>query len=314
MESAVTYDVVNVTPDTDEWLAERRASVGASEVAAVMGLSKWATALDVYKSKHGIDRPFDPLIALVGHEDERTMSRWLEELSGLKPKLESGFMARSKEFPFIHATPDRLWDGIPVQLKTAHEFTSHHWDEGIPVEYRVQVQAEMLVLGAPKALLVVRIGARDFRAIWEARDNRFIHDHMIPALATFWENLQNGVAPAPANMAEVAEAWPDEAGEMEAPESTLEAIEKRAFLLASAKEMTEEADAIKQAIGEYMLGEGVDTLTHEGRKLLTFKKQKGRVSFNAAQLKKDHPELAAAYTTQGADYMVMRTIKAKETQ
>lgn len=31
----MTYEVMNVTPDTPEWLLERRSSVGASEVAAV---------------------------------------------------------------------------------------------------------------------------------------------------------------------------------------------------------------------------------------------------------------------------------------
>ena len=310
----MTFQIVDVTPDTDQWLAERRKSIGASEVAAVMGLSQYATALDVYKSKHGIDKPFDPLISLVGHMDEAVMSRWLVELSGLNPVLKPGFMARSVSHPFIHATPDRMWDGIPVQLKTAHEYTSHKWDEGIPTEYRVQVQTEMFVTGAPRALLVVRIGSRDFRAIWEPRDDRFIDGHMIPALTEFWAGVTDGVPPAPSNVAELAEAWPDDAGVMDAPEVALEWIEKRAFLLATAKEAEDEAKQITQAIGGFMLDAKVDTLTVNGRKLLTYKKQKGRESFDTARLKTERPELVAEYTKQGADFMVMRTYKAKETK
>ena len=42
------YRIVPITPDTPEWLVERRKSVGASEVAAIMGLDPWMTALDVY--------------------------------------------------------------------------------------------------------------------------------------------------------------------------------------------------------------------------------------------------------------------------
>lgn len=310
----MSYTIVDVTPDTDEWLQERRKSVGASEMAAVMGMSQWATALDVYKSKQGVDKPFDPLIALVGHMDEAVMSRWLVELSGLNPELEPGFMARSVEYPFIHATPDRMWGGIPVQLKTAHEYTSHKWDEGIPTEYRVQVQTEMLVTGAPRALLVVRIGSRDFRAIWEHRDQRFIDEHLIPTVTQFWADLGQGIAPPPSNLAELAEAWPDDAGVMDAPDVALEWIEKRAFLLATAKEATEEADQIKQAIGEYMLGVGVDTFMHEGRKLLTYKKQKGRESLDTRRLKEERPDVVAEYTTQGAEFLVMRTYKPKETK
>lgn len=310
----MSYTVVDVVPDTDEWLLERRKSVGASEVAAVMGLSQWATPLDVYKSKHGVDRPFDPLIALVGHEDERTMSAWLTKLSGLNPDLEPGFMARSDRYPFIHATPDRMWDGVPVQLKTAHEYTSHKWDEGIPTEYRIQVQTEMLVLGAPRALLVVRIGSRDFRAIWENRDDKFIEQHMIPALREFWDGVEAGIPPAPSTVAELTDQWHDSGAEMEADARVQEWIEKRAFLLATAKEAEEGAKKIQVELGQFMLEHNVERFTVGGKTLLTYKRQNGRATFDQKRLREDHPDIVAEYTTQGAPFMVMRTYKAKETK
>lgn len=312
----MNYKVVQVVPDSDEWLQERRKSVGASEVAAVMGMSPWNTPLDVYKSKHGIDREFDPLLAWIGHKSETTIADWVHEWSGVPVTLEPAFMARSEQYPFLHASFDRVSNDpfTTWQFKTAHQYTGHKWDEGIPTDIRVQVQAEMLVAGTSRAAVVVWIGGREFRLFWEPRDDRFIQDHMIPALTEFWGNLERGIAPKPSTLGELAEAWPDDAAEMEAPEVALEWIEKRAFLLASAKEMTEEADQIKQTLGEYMLDAGVDTFTHEGRKLLTYKKQKGRASFDAAALKRDRPELVAEYTKQGADFLVMRTYKAKETK
>lgn len=313
----MSYAVVDVVPDTDEWLAERRKSVGASEVAAVMGLSPYNTALDVYKSKHGVDKPFDPVTAWFGHIAEPTIQEWVEKFSGVDVELEPAFMARSVEFPFLHASFDRLSSDpfTTWQFKTSHMYAGHKWDDGIPTDIRVQVQAEMLVAGTLRAAVVVWIaGTRDFRLFWETRDNKFIDDHMIPALTKFWDDLQAGIAPPPSTPGELAEAWPDDAGAMDAPDIALEWIEKRAFLLATAKEATEEADQIKQAIGEYMLGVGVDTFMHEGRKLLTYKKQKGRESFDTAALKKDLPELVAEYTKQGADFLVMRTYKPKETK
>ena len=60
--------------------------------------------------------------------------------------------------------------------------------------------------------------------------------------------------------------------------------------------------------------EDADTLTHEGRKVLTYKSQAGRQSFDARAFKDDHPELAAQYTKQGAPFKVMRTVKTKETK
>lgn len=320
----MSYNVVKVTPDTDEWLEERRKSVGASEVAAVMGLSQWSTPLDIYRSKNGVDRPFDPLISLLGHEAERTLSRWLVELSGLNPELSPGFMARPNDAPFMHATPDRMWGDIPVQIKTAHEFMSHHWDEGIPDDYRVQLQAEMFVLDAPRSLLVVQIGARDVRAIWEPRDDQFINDHMVPDVREFWNRVEAGTPPRAQSVADLNVTPLTKGKAIEADDTVLrikvdapiqeaeplEAIEHRAVLLSDIRAMQEEADAWKVAIGDWM-GDA-DTVTADGVNRLTFRKQSGRRSFDRESLERDHPDIVAEYTRQGADFRVMRTAGAKE--
>lgn len=307
--TATTFQIVNVAPDTDAWLQERRSSVGASEVAAVLGLSPYNTALDIYKSKQGVDRFFDPLLSFIGHESEHIIHKWVEEFSGVDVTLEPAFMARSVEFPFLHASFDRVSTApfVTWQFKTASAYVVHSWDEGIPTDIRVQVQAEMLVAGTQKAAVVVWIGGREFRLFWEARDNAFIENQMIPALTEFWDNLQAGIAPEPSTIAEVSDAWHDSGEEMEAPEALLERIEQRAFLLATAKEAEDDAKTIQLELGKFMLDNNVEAFTRGGKKLLTYKRQKGRASFDAAQLKQDHPDLAAEYTRQGAGFMVMRS-------
>ena len=308
----MTYTVVNVTPDTDEWLAERRKSVGASEAAAIMGMSTYGTALDVYKAKQGIDREFDPVLAFIGHASEPIMHEWVEKHSGLGLTLYPGFMARSVEWPFLHASFDRVAeDGTKVQMKTAGQYMGHHWDEGIPTDIRVQVQAEMAVSGDPRELVVVWIGGREFRHYWEPRDERFIQEHLIPAVREFWEgNVIPGVAPLPTTVAELNEIPVEPGKAVEADDTVMEAIERRAVLLSDIQEQQAEADALKVAIGNWM-GDA-DTITKDGRNVLTFRYQKGRSSLDAAALKRDHPDLAAQYTVQGAPYRVMRTTKPKE--
>lgn len=308
----MSYDVVDVKPDTAEWEAERRNSFGASEIAAVMGLSKWSTPLDVYRSKHGVDRPFDPLLSFVGHASEPIIHQWVEQFSGTDAQLEPGFMARSSELPYIHATFDRVSCSpfLTWQFKTAHQYAGHHWDEGIPTDIRVQVQGEMFVAGTSRAAVVVWIGGREFRLFWEPRDDRFIHDHMLPALNLAWAQVRAGVAPDPSTLAEVNEVWVSEAEPVEASEEAVEAVERRAVLLSDVQAQTEEADALKLAIAQYM--GTADTLTYRGRKLLTFKTQAGRPSFDRTLLEADHPEIVAAYMKQGAPFRVMRTMKTKE--
>lgn len=310
----MTYKIVDVVPDTDAWLQERRASVGASEVAAVMGLSPWNTALDVYKSKNGVDKHFDPVLAMIGHESEHIIHKWVEEYSGLDVKLEPAFMARSREFPFLHASFDRVSSDpfTTWQFKTASAYVGHQWDEGIPTDIRVQVQAEMLVAGTNKAAVVVWIGGREFRLFWELRDNKFIDEHMVPALTKFWSDLQAGVAPGPSTLSEVADQWHDSGESMEAPEELRERIEQRAFLLATAKEAEEDAKKIQLTLGQFMLENNVEKFTVNGQSVLTYKRQNGRAGFDQKRFREDHPGLAAAYTTQGSPFMVMRTTKPKE--
>lgn len=309
----MTFTRVDVVSDTPAWEKERRASVGASEVAAVMGLSPYNTALDVYKHKQGIDRDFDPLLSFVGHASEPIMHEWVERYSGVDVKLEQAFMARSVAWPFLHASFDRVSSDpfTTWQFKTAHFYAGHHWDEGIPTDIRIQVQAEMAVAGTQRAAVVVWIGGREFRLFWEPRDDRFINEHMIPALEAFWGGVRGGRPPAPSTIAESSEQFPTTPGkEVEASEAAIEAVDRRAVLLSDIQAQKAEADALQLVIANYM--EDADTLTHEGRRLLTYKTQAGRSSFDAKQLKEDHPDLAAAYTKQGAPFKVMRTIKPKE--
>lgn len=307
-----SYTVVDVTPDTPEWEAERRNSIGASEIAAVMGLSKWATPLDVYKSKLGVDRAFDPLLSFVGHESEPIIHKWVEKFSGTDATLSPGFMARSADLPYIHASFDRVSTRpsfLTWQFKTAHHYTGHHWDEGIPTDIRVQVQGEMFVAGTQRAAVVVWIGGREFRLFWEARDDKFINEQMLPALDLAWAQVRAGNPPAPTTLAEAYDVWPGEDRSIEASDTALEVAERRAVLLSDIKAQQEEADALKLVLAEYM-GDA-DTLTHDGRRILTYKPQSGRRSFDREALENDHPDLVAAYTRQGSDFRVMRTIKEK---
>jgi len=297
----MSYTIVDVTPDTDEWLQERRASIGASEVAAVMGLSPYATALDVYKSKQGVDTFFDPERAFIGHAAEVMIHGYIEQFKPELAPVLPAVMVRSVEYPWLHASLDRrvTVDGVdvPVQMKSAHFYGVKDWEAGTPILVQVQLQTELLCYDRPFGYAAVFGGDMRIRLYRVDRDDEFLERHLIPATREFWEDLQAGVAPPPSTVAEFAEVWPDDAGAMEAPEVALEWIEKRSFLLATAREAKAEADEIQKVIGQFMLDGKVDTLTMQGQKLLTYKKQK-----------------RDGYTVKPSEFMVMREHKPKETK
>lgn len=308
------FEIVDVTPDTPEWAQERRNSIGASEMPAVMNLSPYgSTPLDVYQHKLGVDRHFDPVLSYTGHASEDIIEGWLRKFSGLDLDIRPGFMARSVEWPFLHASFDRVVPRpfTPVQMKTAHQYAGHHWDDGVPTDVRVQVQAELAVAGASRGLVVVWIGGREFRLFWEPRDERFIREHLIPAAADLWDaHVRAKIPPPPTTVAEV-NAIATTATEVELSEQAFDTLERITVLNSDIQAQTEERDQLKVVLGQYV-GEH-DTLTFDGQKVATWKQQKGRQGFDQRAFRDAHPDLAAEFTTQGQPFRVLRRVKAKET-
>jgi len=258
-------------------------------------------------------RAFDPLLAWIGHKSEAIIADWVHDFSGLDVQLRPAFMARSTEFPFIHASFDRisLDPFVTWQFKTAHHYTGHKWDEGIPTDIRVQVQTEMLVAGTQRAAVVVRIGGREFRLFWEARDERFIREHLIPAAEELWGRVQRHDPPPVWTIAELNEIATEDAP-IELSEDAFEVLERITVLSSDIQAQEKERDALKVALAQYV--GAADTLTFEGRKVATWKQQKGRASFDREGFRADHPDLLAQYTTQGAPFRVLRRSKTKETK
>jgi putative phage-type endonuclease len=312
MKDLMDYTTVPVAPDTPEWEAERRNSIGASEAAAILGLARYQTALEVYRAKQGAPSTFDPLLGWIGHQSESIIGHWIEKFSGLDVTVAPGFMARSVTHPFIHASFDGvLSDGRFVQMKTAHQYAGHHWDEGIPDDIRVQVQTEMFVSGHPVELVVVWIGGREFRMFWERRDQKFIDDYLLPGLSGFWADLKHDVPPLPQTVAEAAELWPGEPGvPTDLDEDAFDLLEELTVLRSDRGEMEKRETEIKVQLAP-LLGDATELL-HDGHLVYTYRPQKGRTAFARDELERDHPDLAAAYTRQGSPIRVIRGVKKRE--
>jgi len=103
------YPIQVTTPATPrpDWLAARRAGVGASDIGIVLGLSTYGSPFSLYWDKvaPGDDQQSD--LAATGHHLEATVADWW---AGDNPdyKLAVTGMWRSSERPWQLATPDRL--------------------------------------------------------------------------------------------------------------------------------------------------------------------------------------------------------------
>lgn len=147
----------------EQWLAGRAESVGASEVALVMGIAPaaWGTALDLWERKR------NPVVEDGGNADtargsaaEEHIRELLRIESGLEVHDMTGRVFRSRRFPWLTCSLDAAiahGDGsfTVVEIKDVRWTAS--WRNGVPLHYLYQCAAQMLVTGAQAAILLARI-------------------------------------------------------------------------------------------------------------------------------------------------------------
>lgn len=188
----MSYTIVDVTPDTPEWEEQRRHSIGASEVGAAIGESHFGnTPFSLYLDKIGKGKRFDPLASIIGHGAEPIITALLEHLHPHLGDIEPGFMARSVEYPWLHASFDRILHTgngvrVPLQLKSASAFTRNDWVNGPLPDYVAQEDCESLIYGSAYAILAVWfIGSHELQVYkLHARPER--QQAMIDRTRTLW--------------------------------------------------------------------------------------------------------------------------------
>lgn len=191
-ETPTTYQVLGHTSDAD-WLARRQQGIGASEIGAILGLNRWATALDVYAEKldYGKSEPGES--AEWGRLLEPVILEEFGRRSGLTV-FPDGYLLRSVEHPWCLATLDGYAevDGqrVPVEVKTATVYLEDEWAEGAPECYRAQVNQQLLVTGAPFGFIACLLGGQ--RLMWARieRDEQLIRQ-IIRQGSEFWQRVQD---------------------------------------------------------------------------------------------------------------------------
>lgn len=205
--------------DHAEWLKERKFGIGASDSAAIMGVSKWKNNLQLWEEKTGQREPEDiswkPHVQY-GHDAEPHI-RALFALD--HPELEITYdspykIIRSDVHPFMFCTPDgEITEKLTgrnggLEIKTTKIENPRQWSEWdgqIPDTYYCQVCHQMLSTGWEFVWLVVQIKwitkEGELRKMIKeyciereevAEDLEYIEAETIE----FWESIENKKQPA----------------------------------------------------------------------------------------------------------------------
>jgi len=296
-----------MTNDRQAWLERRRAGIGGSDVAGILGLSRWRTPLDVYLDKTGQAEPTpdnEPMLwgrllePLVIAEFSRRHGITVDALTGVLEHSQHSWMLASLDgwAPDLKAV---------VEAKTAR--TADGWGEPgsdeIPAYYQTQVAHYMAVTGAQMAFIPVLIGASDFRTYQVQRDQDFIDD-LVEAERAFWhDHVLAGIPPDPINAADAARLWLRDNGEtLEVPPEIVDDVDELRALRSDAKDLEERIGSIEDRL-KITFRDAAEIATG-GRTLATFKAQT-RKGLDTKALTAAHPEIAEAFRTEST-FRVLR--------
>lgn len=236
-----------------EQLEARKAGIGGSDIAAVLGLSPYKTPLDVYNEKLGLVEPPD----LAANENvhfgnvlEDVVADEFGRRTGLKPRRNNQHLAH-KEHPFLLANIDRDIVGQPfgkkcgLECKTADKWAARpelwgegavferdsegelyiaHHDDQVPDWYLLQCAHYMAVTGADLWFLAVLIGGNNFRIYTIARDLE-LEAVLIRKASRFWnDHVLAQTPPPPANVVDMEAMFSVDNGK--SIEATQEIVDK----------------------------------------------------------------------------------------
>lgn len=193
----------DVKANTLEWHAERLQGIGGSEVAAILGLSKWATPLSVWREKTKREESsFNPRweMEIGSHMESKIAKTWADEVGC---ELFVVPYMRNKEKPWRAASLDRVCkfpghspQGVEIK------WTSHPW-VNIPDQYYCQIQWYLGISGLSSMWLVVA-------GPHQAPEGTLVHfdfeafSTLCEQVDAFWnDNVLADVAPEPTTVEEM---------------------------------------------------------------------------------------------------------------
>lgn len=187
----------------EEWLFQRRAGIGGSDVAAICGLSKWKSPYHVYLEK-------------VGQAPATELGEAAEWGTRLEPLIANKFAEEHPEWAItekkvIYCHPNNQWAtgnldrmiicpfrgrGI-LEIKTASEYLKQEWDQdNIPDYYYVQLQWYLYVTGLKWGYFATLIGGNKYREYEVYRDDEMIGE-LERLTGDFWFNHVEQASPPP---------------------------------------------------------------------------------------------------------------------
>lgn len=222
-------------PDRASWLERRRTGIGGSDVAAILGISPYRTALDVYLDKTGASQPIadsEPMYwgrrleDVVAQEWQLRTGRKVQRVNSILRGAEPWMLANIDRAIVAEGSRARTDDtgvlrgavGV-IECKTASAYAAADWDgldgsDALPVHYAAQGVWYLAVTGLDVCEFAALIGGQRFVQRRVERDEETIRG-IVEQVREFWfAHVVAGVPPEPLTAADAAKLWAKDRGDL----------------------------------------------------------------------------------------------------
>ncbi|WP_326768809.1 YqaJ viral recombinase family protein [Streptomyces sp. NBC_01591] len=186
-------------PGTKAW-NEARAGlcITATEIAAVTGLSPWASRFSLWHKKAGLPTPpfeTNPAVEWGNRLEDAVAQKFADEHPELELRTTGTWRHRDRDWQ--RATPDRIAQDRLVEVKTSP--FGDGWgpagSDEIPIYYRCQVQWQLDTLGLDVCHVALLVSGHDYREYvieYDETDAKVMRD----AAEEFLNDVRQGNRPS----------------------------------------------------------------------------------------------------------------------
>jgi putative phage-type endonuclease len=293
------------TLDRQQWLSVRQGGIGSSDAAAAVGLCPYKSRWNCGWRRPGGRRGNAP----PGMDDPRYWGTLLEPYVAVAYSQQTGRKVRKVNavlqhptFPYMLANIDREVVGCPdvqiLECKTAGEWGSKLWQDGVPEYIQLQVQHQLAVTNQQAADVAVLLCGQRLEIHRIERDEEVIARLMVLE-ARFWQYVETDIAP-PADGSEsvgqgaapAVSRWRQHAGLLREPRAVGH-LRRAGGPEGRAGVRGKHAEQLKQTLQQAM-GDAARAVFATGE--VTFKRAQDGTSLDTKRLAQDHPDLVARYS------------------
>lgn len=186
-------------------LGDRTKYIGGTDLAKILGVSKYGGAYSVWLEKTGRSKGKKQTAPMKRGKDLENYVRELyQKEQGVATLGPSRLVHPS--YPWLVGNLDDCTADRVVEYKTVSRWSRKDWDNGVPIDYLLQVQHYMELSALPSADVVACYGWDEIEIFQVQADKEMVKKAHAVA-RQFWEmNVLGGVEPEPDGSEEASKA------------------------------------------------------------------------------------------------------------